>query len=353
MMTEGFGNPHSRTHQRGSDAAKAVQKARTQVADVVDADPAEVIFTSGGTESNNLAILGLENALRKRNKTHIITSAIEHKAILEPIDRLKQHGFKVTYVPPNTHCIVNPNDIANALTDETGLVSIMAVNNEIGSIQPLAEIATVLADHSAYFHTDAAQAFGKEIDLLRNDRIDLISISGHKICAPMGSGALITRRRGYERIPLKPLIIGGGQERGIRGGTVSAPLAAGIGLAADLALTEHSTRNNVCNENFDKIVSFIDSVNGVYLTSCAESSSFLISFRLPGINANSAIVALRDLVAISTGSACTSADVQPSHVLKAMGVKSENISGVMRWSWGHIPLNFPTDELLSQIKRLL
>jgi cysteine desulfurase len=350
MMTEGFGNPHSRTHQRGSDAAKVVQKARSQVAAVVDVDPSEIIFTSGATESNNLAILGLENALRESNKTHIITSAIEHKAVLEPIERLEQRGFRVTYIQPDTQCIVNPIDIANALTDETGLVSIMAVNNEIGSIQPLAEIAKTLADHPAFFHTDAAQAFGKELNLLRNRRIDLISISGHKICAPMGIGALVSKRRQYIRPPIMGLQLGGGQERGLRGGTVAMPLVAGLGLASEIMLKEHRNWKLICCESRKSIIYCINEMSGVVHTPTSKAVPNIISFRIPSIMSEVAIFKLKLSIACSSGSACTSSKIEPSHVLKSMNLSASECLETIRFSWG--AKIFDASQLLLALKTL-
>ena len=215
-----FGNEGSRTHEYGARAKQAVQKARDQVAAVVAAKRDEVIFTSGATESNNLAILGLQQAGEGQGKKHIITTAIEHKAVLEPFDALERAGFEVTRVGVGADGSVDPEAIRAALRSDTLLVSVMHVNNETGIRQPLDSIADILKNHPAYFHADAAQGFGKDLEPLRNPRIDLISISGHKIYAPKGIGALVMRRRGYERVSLQPLVYGGGEERGLRPGTV-------------------------------------------------------------------------------------------------------------------------------------
>ena len=229
METE-FGNAGSRTHEFGARAKQASQKARDQVAVLVGAKPDEVVFTSGATEANNLALLGLAEYGRREGRRHIISTAIEHKSVLEPLERLGRGGFDVTLIAPEPGGWVLPEKVASALRPDTLLVSAMHVNNETGVVQPLTEIALGLARHPAFLHVDAAQGCGKELLALRDPRIDLISISGHKLYAPKGIGALVTRRRGFERIPLEPLMVGGGQERGLRPGTLPVHLAVGLGL---------------------------------------------------------------------------------------------------------------------------
>ena len=215
-IEEEYGNSGSRTHEYGAVAKSAVEAARKQVGDVVGAQKDEVIFTSGATESNNLAILGLAAALKEQGKTHIITSEIEHKAVLEPCAALVGQGFDVTYLKPATDGAVTLDQVNDAVTKKTGLISIMHVNNETGVIQPIEEIANSLEASDVYFHVDAAQGFGKLLEPLIHERIDLISVSAHKIYGPMGIGALIARRRLYKRPPIKPLTYGGGQEKGLR-----------------------------------------------------------------------------------------------------------------------------------------
>jgi cysteine desulfurase len=224
-----FGNAGSRTHIYGQVAKERVNLARAEVAAVIACQPEEVIFTSGATESNNIALLGLARHPGSASKRHIISTMIEHKAVLEPLEMLRADGFDVTLLPPTAGGFVDPDAVAAALRPDTLAVSVMAVNNETGVIQPLAEIARAIEGHPTYFHVDAAQAFGKELSLLRQERIDLISVSGHKIYAPKGVGALITRRRGYQRPRLRPLVFGGGQERGLRPGTLPVHLIAGQG----------------------------------------------------------------------------------------------------------------------------
>lgn len=335
-----FGNAGSRTHEYGTKARQAVQRARSQVAEVVNASREEVIFTSGATESNNLATLGLADYGEKTGRKHIISTAIEHKAVLEPLEALSRRGFDVTLLPPTSGGWVDPEGISNALRDDTLLVTVMHVNNETGVVQPVPEIANVLADHTAYFHVDAAQGFGRDIKTLQNPRIDFISISGHKIYGPKGIGALITRRRGYSRPPLSPLIFGGGQERGLRPGTLPVPLVAGLGLAAELALKNHSKREKACRAFRDRALKALNPLSPLINGEQSRTLPHVLNLSFPGLDSEAVMVALKDVVAISNGSACTSHSYQPSHVLKAMGLPNEQIEGAIRMSWCHM-----TDEL--------
>ena len=235
FLVEEYGNPASPVHMYGTIARMGVEKARRDVAAVVAAQPEDVIFTSGATESNNLALLGLAEAGLRCGRTHVICSAIEHKAVLEPIESLQESGFEVTILPVDRTGVVRVEALAEALRPETLCVSIMHVNNETGVLQPLDEVAKALQDHHAWLHIDAAQGFGKELEFLRLPRIDLISISAHKIFGPKGVGALIRRRRGDQYPPLKPLMLGGGQEQGLRPGTLAAHSIIGLGAAARIA----------------------------------------------------------------------------------------------------------------------
>ena len=241
-----IGNAGSRTHEFGLRAKRAVQSAREQVASVVDASPNEVLFTSGATESNNLAILGLAEHGERTRRRHIVSTAIEHKAILEPLEALAERNFDVTLVSPEPSGAVAADAVQSAIQSDTLLVSVMHVNNETGIRQPIAEIASLLEDHDAYFHVDAAQGFGKELDALRSSRIDLISISSHKIYGPVGIGVLVARRRGFDKVPIKPLNFGGGQERGLRPGTLPVPLVVALGAAADSARADMGSRAERC-----------------------------------------------------------------------------------------------------------
>lgn len=242
-FTEKFGNPHSRTHAYGWEAEEAVERARRQVAGLIGADEKEIVFTSGATESNNLAIKGVAGFYGPRGKRHVITSAIEHKCVLECCERLREDGFDVTVLGVDSGGLIDLDELAAAIRDDTLLVSIMAVNNEIGVIEPIEEIGRLCHERGVLFHTDAAQAAGKIPLDVRRQHIDLLSISGHKMYGPKGVGALYVRRR--PRVRLKPLMDGGGQERGLRSGTLATPLVVGLGEAAAIArreMTEEAAR---------------------------------------------------------------------------------------------------------------
>ncbi|RKZ53109.1 MAG: cysteine desulfurase DndA [Candidatus Parabeggiatoa sp. nov. 3] len=352
-MTEEWGNAGSRTHEFGARAKQAVQKARDQVAEVVACSREEVIFTSGATESNNLAILGLKAYGEQQTKRHIVSTQIEHKAVLEPLAVLEKSGFEVTLVPPTTGGWVEPTDILNAVRDDTLLVSVMHVNNETGVIQPITEIAEQLAAHPAYFHVDAAQGFGKEIPTLRHPRLDLISVSSHKIYGPKGVGALIMRRREYQKPPLTPLMYGGGQERGLRPGTLPVPLIVGFGLAAKLALKHAEERAETCLDFKQTALGFLASLKPVIHGELTRSLPHVINFSIPGLDSEAAMLALKGIVAISNGAACTSSSsYRASHVLKAMELSDDDIQGALRFSWCHMtePVDWVTVvERLNQI----
>ena len=351
-LTEDFGNEGSRTHEFGARAKQAVQKARDQVAAVVSAKRDEVIFTSGATESNNLAILGLREAGRKQGKRHVITTAIEHKAVSEPCAAIEQEGFTVTLLPVGAGGLVDPESVRAALRPDTLMVSVMQVNNETGVRQPINEIAKVLDDHPAYFHTDAAQGFGKDIETLRNPRIDLISISGHKIYAPMGIGALITRRRGYDRPPLKPIVYGGGQERGLRPGTLPVALIAAIGRAAEIAQQTQVERQQACRRMREQALAALVPLNPRLTGDQSMVMDHVLNLSFPGLDSEALIVALKDLVAISNGSACTSSSYTPSHVLKAMGMSDDEANTCVRISWCHMTSAVDWEAIADRIRTI-
>lgn len=350
FVREEFGNAGSRTHEYGTRAKQSVQRARDQVAAVVNCQREEVIFTSGATESNNLAILGLRAHGEKTGRKHIVATAIEHKAVLEPLEHLAANGFEVTLVQPDTDGAVAVAAIADALRPDTLLVSVMHVNNETGVIQPIADIAKALAKHEAFVHVDAAQGFGKRIPELQNRRIDLISISGHKIYAPKGIGALITRRRGYERPPLTPLVFGGGQERGLRPGTLPVALIAALGKAAELAARDGEKRNKYCAAIKKEALAAFEKVGGIVTGDAAKSVPSTLNIAVPGLDSEAVILALKEIVAISNGSACTSQNYTASHVLTAMGLSEDRVKGALRFSWCHLTPKVDWDAVVSAIR---
>ena len=336
FLREEFGNAGSRTHEFGMRAKQAVQRARNQVAAVIKCLSEEVIFTSGGTESNNIALLGLREFGERTGRRHLIASAIEHKAVLEPLEHLAGRGFELTLVNPDTNGAVSAAKVASALRPDTLLVSVMQVNNETGVIQPLGEIAKLIGTHPAYFHVDAAQGFGKRMADLQHPRLDLISISGHKIYAPKGIGALVARRRGYERPPLTPLTFGGGQERGLRPGTLPVALIAALGKASELAVRDEAKRRTDC-ENFKAAaLNVLTQVGGVPIGDQEQTVPSTLNISLPGLDSEAVMLALKDWVAISNGSACTSQSYSLSHVLTAMGLPENQIRGALRLSWSHL-----------------
>ena len=333
---EEYGNEGSRTHGYGARAKEAVEKAREQIAELLAAKPDEVIFTSGATESNNLAILGLANWGRRHGKTHIISTHLEHKAVLEPIDVLAKDGFEVDLVAPDKNGRVDAAKIVALLRPTTLLVSLMHANNETGVIQPIEEVAKALAHHPAYFHVDAAQTFGKLIEPLQNHRIDLLSASGHKIYGPKGVGVLLVRHRGKQKVPLAPLVHGGGQEHGLRPGTLPVPLIAGLGLAAEIGMKDHEAREAKCRAFRERFLRAIEPLHPKIHGEEGQVLAHTVNLSFPGISAEEGMVKIRDLVAVSNGSACTSSSYQPSHVLKAMRLAKDEIIGAMRFSWCHL-----------------
>lgn len=348
-MREEYGNSGSRTHGWGVNARNAVEEARAHVAAVVAADVDEVIFTSGATESDNIAILGLREHGETSGRRHIISSAIEHKAVLEPLEHLAALNFDVTIVGSRDDGTVDPDEVASALRPDTLLVSVMHVNNETGMIQPLDEIAGLLDGHDAYLHVDAAQGFGKELTLLRNPRVDLLSVSGHKIYAPKGIGALIARKRnGRDRPPLRPLMFGGGQERGLRPGTVPVALTAGLGEAARLALVDHKTRDSAARAIESEVIRFVERAGGTVNGNRSRSIPHIVNASFRGLDSEAFIVATKEHIAVSNGAACSSHAYERSHVLEAMNIDSWRVGGAIRFSFSHESA-FPDADTLCRI----
>lgn len=351
FMVEEFGNSGSRTHEYGNRAKVAVQTARDQVATLVGADRDEVIFTSGATESNNLAILGLAAFAERSGKRHIISTQIEHKAVLEPLDSLRQRGFEITLLPSEPGGYVNPDDLRKALRADTVLVSTMQVNNETGVIQPIEQICDRLLGHPAYLHIDAAQGYGKVREVLKNKRIDLVSVTAHKIYGPKGVGALIARRRGYDRTPITPLMFGGGQERGLRPGTLPVPLIAGLGLAAQLADADAIARQKKNTEFRESLIEGLSPLEADFNGDQRQVVPNAVSLSIPGLDSEAFMLATKGLIAVSNGSACTSQSYQPSHVLQAMGLTNDRVKSAVRLSWCHLTPPVKWGEVIEAICR--
>lgn len=329
---EKFGNPHSINHSFGWEAEEAVERARRQVAALIGANEKEIVFTSGATESNNLAIKGLVHFYRKK-RDHVVSVATEHKCVIESCRRLEREGFEVTFLRVEPNGLIDLDELRAAITERTVLVSVMAANNEIGVIQPIAEIGAVCHERGAFFHTDAAQAVGK-IPLDVNEmNIDLMSISGHKIYGPKGIGALYVRRR--PRVRLDPLIDGGGQERGLRSGTIPAPLAVGLGEACAICRREMVEEEARVRRLRDKLYHGVTShLSEVYLNGDLEhrlAGNLNLSFAQ--VDGELLMAQLKDL-AVSSASACTSAAVEPSYVLRALGIDEELAQGSIRFGIG-------------------
>ncbi|MGV8948441.1 MAG: IscS subfamily cysteine desulfurase [Candidatus Paracaedibacter sp.] len=333
-----FGNPHSRNHPHGWSAEEAVEKSRAQVAALIGADPREIIFTSGATESNNLALKGVSGFYRDK-KNHIITCVTEHKCVLDSCRHLEQEGFSVTYLPVQSTGLIDLEQLRQAICPETVIVSIMAVNNEIGVIQPLTEIGKICREAGVFFHTDAAQAVGKIPLDVEAMNIDLMSISGHKIYGPKGIGALYVRRK--PRVRLQAMITGGGQERGMRSGTLPTPLCVGLGEACAIAMDEMKGEAERIKVLSDRLYQGLTSqLNDVYLNGQGAP-------RIPGnlnlsfayVEGEGLMMGIKDL-SVSSGSACTSSSLEPSYVLRALGVEEELAHTSIRFGLGR----FSTEE---------
>jgi cysteine desulfurase len=359
-FTEHYGNPHSTSHPYGRIAAEAIEKARGEVAALIHADPREVVFTSGATEANNLAIKGAAHFARAHPHSgqvldHILTLQTEHKCVLESCGELEREGFSVTYLPVEADGLVSLAALEGALSERTLLVSVMAAHNEIGVIQPLAGIGALCRSRGALFHTDAAQAFGKIPLDVEAMKIDLLSISGHKIYGPKGVGALYIRRR--PRVRLLPLIDGGGQERGLRSGTLPTPLCIGLGRAAAIAGAEMAEEAQRLRRLRDGLLrNLTRRVAGLRVNGDLEQrlpGSLNLSF--PEIPALTLIEAVPS-VAISTGSACTSASVEPSYVLRALGLPDALANASIRIGLGRFTTaaetDFAADALAAAASRL-
>ena len=326
-----FGNPASRSHRFGWKADEAVEEARSHVANLVNCDPREIVWTSGATEADNLAIKGVARFYKSKGN-HIITSKIEHKAVLDPCRQLEREGFEVTYLDPDQNGIINPSDVKAAIKDTTVLISIMHINNELGSVNDISKIGEIARKNGSFFHVDAAQSTGKtEIDLEKMP-IDLMSFSAHKTYGPKGIGALYVRRK--PRVRLEALIHGGGHERGMRSGTLATHQIVGMGEAFRLANEEMKQDNVKISKFHEKFLNKVKEIDHVYLNGDIENkvpNILNVSFNF--VEGESLIMGLKD-IAVSSGSACTSASLEPSYVLRALGRKDELAHSSIRFSFG-------------------
>lgn len=331
-MSQDFGNAGSRTHEYGTRAKKAVARAREGIAAHLSARPDELIFTSGATESNNIAILGLAPFGAKRERRHIISTAIEHKAVLEPLEHLQSQGFEVELIQPGPSGRVSTEAVLERLRPDTLLVSVMQVNNETGVIQPVAELAEHLRSTATYLHVDAAQGFGKLPDDLRVP-IDLISFSGHKIGAPKGVGGLLVRRRGRDSVPLTPLMYGGGQERKLRPGTLPVPLIMGLSRALEVFESQRAQWLQAASEFRTRLLEGLGKTRFNLHGDQEHVVPHILNLSFEGVDTEALILQLKNYAAVATGSACTSASYTPSHVLAAMELPEEQASNGLRLSW--------------------
>lgn len=331
-LINNYGNPHSRTHAYGWESESAMEKARSQVAALIGAEAKEIIFTSGATESNNISIKGVARFYAEKKK-HIITTQTEHKCVLDSCRAMEAEGFDVTYLPVNRNGLVDVRQLEDAIRPDTALVSVMTVNNEIGVAQPIAEIGAVCRKHKVFFHTDAAQAVGKIRVDVDEMMVDLMSISGHKIYGPKGVGALYLRRR--PRVRVEALQSGGGQERGIRSGTVPTPLAVGLGAACEICVREMEYDHRHVSRLSDLLVSLITSELTHVVRNGDPQRTYpgCVNLSFTSVEGESLLMAMKD-VALSSGSACTSASLEPSYVLRAIGADEDLAHSSIRFGLG-------------------
>jgi len=342
-----FGNPASRSHQFGWEADAAVEQARKDVAALVNADPREIVWTSGATESDNLAIKGVAHFYQKKGK-HIITCKTEHKAVLDSCRQLEREGFEVTYMDPEPSGLIDLDKLKAHFRDDTILVSIMHVNNEIGVIQDIKAIAELTREHKIIFHVDAAQSAGKAPIDLQDMKVDLMSFSAHKIYGPKGIGALYVRRK--PRIRLEAQMHGGGHERGMRSGTLATHQIVGMGEAFRLAGEEMAADNERIRMLRDRLLAGVSDIEEVYINGDMEHRvphNLNISFNF--VEGESLIMALKDL-AVSSGSACTSSSLEPSYVLRALGRNDELAHSSLRFSMGRFTTEEEIDFAIEKIR---
>lgn len=355
-FTEHFGNAASIDHEYGAEAGRAVETARQQIASLINAKPDEIIFTSGATESNNLAILGAAEQYADRGN-HIITCVTEHKAVLDPCQYLERKGWRITYLPVNQHGLVDPEALRQEITPQTVLISIMTANNEIGTIAPVEEIGRIAREHEVLFHTDATQAVGKIPMDAQAMSIDMLSLSAHKMYGPKGVGALYVSKR-RPRVRLAEQIHGGGHERGMRSGTLNVPGVVGLGKAMELCGKEMEVEARRLRELRDSLWAGLQTeLENVELNGHPEQRlPHNLSFAIPGVESRSLLVQLKHEIALSTGSACTTAEVEPSHVIMALGYGEERAHCSLRFGLGRantvVEVNFVAKQLSAATRTL-
>jgi cysteine desulfurase len=349
-FSERFGNPSGRSHVFGQEAHLAVEEARCLVAALVGAEPDEIVFTSGATESDNLAVRGVAAALADTGR-HLVTTTLEHAAVLEPCRSLEREGFQITRVPVDERGIVSAADVTAALRPDTVLVSVMAANNEIGTLQPVSEIGAVCRERGILFHSDAVQAVGRVPAAVRDWSVDLMSLSAHKMYGPKGVGAIYVRRRN-PRVLLSPLMDGGGHERGMRSGTLNVPGIVGFGMAAEIArleLEEESKRILALRERLR--TGLEKNLDELYINGDMEHripGNLNISFAF--VEGESLLMGIED-IAVSSGSACTSASLEPSYVLKALGVGEDLAHTSIRFGIGRFNTEEEVDYVVDKVTR--
>lgn len=331
-----YGNADSRTHNHGEQARITVEYARKQVASLLGINSSEVFFTSGSTESNNIAIQGLEEYALETNKKHIITSAVEHKSVLETVKMMKKKGFEIELVKPDLSGQVNVQEILDKVRDDTLLVSIMHVNNETGIIQPVAELGSELEKRNVLFHVDATQSCGKLVDEIRNLKYNMLSFSAHKLKGPQGVGVLVLKKKRYKLPPVKNIMYGGQQEHGIRPGTIPVALVAGCGKACEIAEIEYKENSHKLRKLKSTLEELLNDSGLDYHYNgdqnyCVDSSAN-ICFK--GVMSEALMLSCKQYCSVSNGSACTSKSYSPSYVLEAMGIPIEDIESSVRISWG-------------------
>ena len=348
-----FGNPASRSHRFGWKADEAVEEARSHVANLVNCDPREIVWTSGATEADNLAIKGVARFYKTKGN-HIITSKIEHKAVLDPCRQLEREGFEVTYLDPDDKGVISPEAVKAAIKDSTVLVSIMHINNELGTVNDISKIGDVTRDKGIFFHVDAAQSTGKVNIDLEKMSVDLMSFSAHKTYGPKGVGALYVRRK--PRVRLEALIHGGGHERGMRSGTLATHQIVGMGEAFRLANKEMEEDHKKISKYHEKFLDKVKEIDHVYINGDLNNkvpNILNVSFNF--VEGESLIMGLKD-IAVSSGSACTSASLEPSYVLRALGRKDELAHSSIRFSFGRFTsdddVNNTLDILGNVVQRL-